>query len=241
MRPLLPQTTPRHRRTLADRVRMDPEQCFDLRKPRLGREVGEVNRVHAHMSAANHDHAFEGRTLQAHRPEASVLRKQVVAHRKQRRAGEQHVPELPPPAGALLSRFRSREMEIDPRPVRRIVLGKAARDVARLIDSAGPGPETLDLLERDHVGSRDLPRDAVEIEAAVAAPAILDVVGDDLHRRQALSAMNVAQPSPSSARTASVNPSSSFARTTSNRARIDGGAFETTHARSAHSSMSRSL
>ena len=48
-------------------------------------------------------------------------------------------------------------------------------------------------------------------------------------------------PSGSNGRTASVNPSSSFDRTTSNRTRIDAGAFETTHARSAHSSMSRSL
>ena len=61
-------------------------------------------------------------------------------------------------------------MEIDTRPVCRMVLGKAAGDEARLIDSAGPGPEALDLLERDHVSPGDLPRDAVEVEAPVAAP-----------------------------------------------------------------------
>ena len=160
-----------------------------------------------------------------------MLRQQVVAHREQRRTREQHVPELPPPAGTVLARSRSGEMEIDPRAVRRIVLGKEACDEARLIESAGPGPETLDLLERDQIGARDLPGDALEIETAVAAPAVLDVAGDDVHHGHP----------PSKGRTASANPSSSFARTTSNRACIDAGAFETTHARAAHSSMSRSL
>ena len=244
---------------------MQVEQSLHLREPRCGRKMRQVNGVHAQVPAAHLDDGFQRRALQAHRrPEARKLRQQVVAHGEQRHAGEQHVPELPPAAGAVLARTLSGEMEIDPRPVRPVVPGEPAGEETRLVDSTRPGPEALDFLERDQIRARDFPRDAIEVEASVPPAAVLDVVGDDPHRgnhpggaaagsnrpcrrsrtksrRFDASGGNVPQPPSSSPLTASMNPSSSFARTTANRSRIDGGAFETTRACSAHSSMSRSL
>ena len=92
---------------------MNVEQRIDLRPPGLRRKMGEVDRVHAQMSVTHRDHGFEDRSLKAHRSDAAVLRKQMMAYGEQRRAREQHVAELTPPGGARFAGLRAVEVKID--------------------------------------------------------------------------------------------------------------------------------
>ena len=88
--------------------------------------------------------------------------------------------ELPPPVDHAPRRDRAR-IHVEGRTIDMVIARQKPRQDRRLIVKPRPLPETLDLLQRNDFGAIDDARDAIEVIAAVAAEAVLNVVADQLH------------------------------------------------------------
>jgi len=101
-------------------------------------------------------------------------------------AREQHVPELAPAVEWPSRPVAPARIDVEAGPVHPVVVGQEARELGSLVDHARPDSVPLDLLEGDHVGLADGVRDPPEVEAAVPALAVLDVLAHEPHRRPRL-------------------------------------------------------
>ena len=73
-------------------------------------------------------------------------------------------------------------VHIETRAVDPIVIAQALGEAGGLIDEARAGPVPFHFLQRDDVRALDFAHDAIEVEAAVLAATVLNVVGDETQR-----------------------------------------------------------
>ena len=130
------------------------------------------------------DHRLQRALLDAVLGQRAVFRQEVVARGEDAAPAEDHRAELPAAMHHPPVRLDQIRVDIEIGAEDPVMPGQMAGDLGRLVDHARALPEPLDLLQRNHVGGLDLPGDAGEIVAPVAAEAVLDVVGDELHRRR---------------------------------------------------------
>ena len=157
------------------------QQRLGLLQAQTGGDVVQVQGVELDGPRGQCHDALQGASLQAELLYRTPFGQQVVAAAEDGGARQQHVAELPAAIADPSIRLGDAGIHIQSRAVDPVVVRQQGGQLLHLVRHPGARPETLHLLQGDHIRSAHLIGDTGEVVTVVFPQSEVDVVGNQIH------------------------------------------------------------